>query len=274
VSSGFDPFEERELPPMSAEMFTTLVVARLRSNGFEVEGQRKLELTIRRGNASSETKLDAYYERYRAEPAILTPVIQGFIADIAEGKVKGTVADPFEQAAPKLLPLLVSSEEWARKREAGVRIAVRPLVDDLRVALVIDETELVTFVELERLRRWDVDAELAFERALENLELRARDIIFSQSGEGVGTLLVDRAGDGYAATRSILPSRLEDWSRRVPGELILGIPSRDLVIGFGSEHPNLDSLAAQVEEGARTNAHGLSKELLVYRTGRLETYRR
>jgi hypothetical protein len=274
VSPDTDLFEEREQPPMSAEMFTTLVAARLRSGGIHADRQRKLKLTIRAGNGPGIAQLDSCYERYRADPAALTPLIQGFIAHISEGKIGSAAADPFEQAAHKLLPLLVTAEEWGRKREAGVRMVARPLVQDILVALVIDDTESYTFVEQEGLERWDVNTESAFDKALQNLEARARDIKFSQAGEGTGTLLVDRTGDGYAATRALLASRFVDWSKRVSGELILGIPNRDLMIGFGSQHPELETLAAQVKEDARTYAHGLSKELLGYRSGKLGIYRR
>ena len=273
MSIGFDLFEEREQPPISAEMFTTLVVARLRVCGMEVEGQQRLELTIRSGNEPTIAHLDAYYRRYRAEPSVLTPLIQEFVDDVTKGQIKHATSDSYQSIAPNLLPLLVSSAEWQEKREVGVRLIVRPLVRDVGIALVIDETNVITFVGLERFARWQVSTADAYEVATANLEHRARDVQFSVTGDGVETLLVDREADGYAATRAILPSRLADWASRVAGELVLGIPSRGFLIGFSSLHPNLAALAAQVEKDTRTEEHGLSRELLVYREGELEIYR-
>lgn len=272
MSWGFNPFEERDQPPMSAEMFTTLVAARLRSGGFAVERERRLEITVPVGGVSTVVHLGPYYTRYRAEPAALSPLINECIEGIASGKSTPEASDSFERAAPNLLPLLISSAEWEKKHAQGVRIVVRPLVQDVGIAMVEDEPDVITYVELERFAGWGVDAGSAYERAIENLERRARDIPFSQVGEREEILLIDSVSDGYAATRALVPSRLREWAKRVPEELVLGIPGRGFLIGFSSRHPNLQGLAVQVEHDARSDEHGLSPRLLVYRGGGFEIY--
>jgi uncharacterized protein YtpQ (UPF0354 family) len=117
-----------------------------------------------------------------------------------------------------------------------------------------------------------VDITSAYDTAMDNLERSARDVPFSQTGGGVETLLIDRAADGYAATRALVRARMEDWSRRVPGELVLGIPNRGFLVGFSNRHPNLDALAGQVQNDARADEHGLSPSLLVWRRGELGIY--
>ncbi len=272
MSWGLNPFEERDQPPMSARMFTTLVAVRLRSAGIAVEEQRPLTITVPVDGVSTVVHLDSYYRRYRAEPGTLTPLIKECIEGIVKGESEPEAKDSFERAAPNLLPLLISSAEWEQKQAEGIRMVVRPLVQDLGIALVEDGPDAITYVELERFASWGVDIGSAYEHALDNLERRAQEIPFSQIGEGRETLLIDRAADGYAATRVLVPSRLGEWSSRVPGELVLGMPSRGFLIGFSSEHPKLEALAAQVENDARVNEHGLSPRLLVYRSGELEIY--
>jgi hypothetical protein len=271
VSFGFNPFEERERPPMSAEMFATLVVARLRGVvGIVVQERHGLEFKLRVDEQARVAHLDSYYRRYRAEPNALTPLIWQFIDDLRAGVPEPPAPESFGQIAPRLMPLLISSAEWSQKREQGIRLVVRPLVQDLGIALVIDEPTAIRYVELEAIPRWEIDVALAYDAALDNLERRAQGVQVAQIGVGAEMLLIDRAADGYAATRAFLPSRQQDWSRRVPGELLLGLPTRDFLIGFSREHPNVEALQAQVAEDAQNQDHGLIPQLLVYRDGTLE----
>jgi uncharacterized protein YtpQ (UPF0354 family) len=140
----------------------------------------------------------------------------------------------------------------------------------LGIALVIDEPAVMTYVQLEALACWGIEMNTAYETATDNLERRAQRISYSHIGEGREMLLIDRATDGYAATRAILPSRLESWSKQIPGELLLGLPTGDFLIGFSREHPGLTGLREQVAQDARTHEHGLMPQLLVYRSGVLQ----
>lgn len=257
---------------MSADLFTTLVVARLRSGGLEVAGQKRLEVTLRTGDSHIVAQLDSYYQRYRREPGDLTPLIQELIDAVREGDFKKTIVGSFEQAAPDLLPMLVTGKDWQKRMDEGIHLAVRPLVQELGIAIVIDEPELITFVQTEMLGAWHIDYDTAFDAAIGNLEQRAKSIPYSQNGEGVETILVDKAGDGYAATRGILPSRLQDWAKRVPGDLVIGVPRRDFLVGCGSTHPHIDAIAEQVEKDQKADEHGLASGLLVYKDNRLEQF--
>ncbi len=270
----FNPFAERVAPPMSAAMFTAFVVARLRRvAGIEIDAQRELELRLRvRGN-STLARLNESYERFRAEPDHLASIVDETIQSLLAGEAsapKGNLS--FDQVSANLLPLLLSASEWEEKRAAGIRAVVRPLVEDVGIALVVDAPETITYVELDAFPRWQIDVASGYDAAFANLEERARGISYSQIGEGEATLLIDRATDGYAATRALVPSRWVDWSNRLPGELLLGIPHRDFLIGFSRQHPKLDALRAQVAADASAHSHVLTRKLLVYREGGLQIF--
>ncbi len=270
----YNPFAEREPPPMSAPMFTTLVVSRLRSvPGIEIDSQKQLAIRLRLRGGVNTTHLEGYYREYRAQPRALTAIVERIVEQVASGRgeLKALASDSFEEVAPFLFPLLISSREWQQKREAGLRLVVRPLLQDVGITLVVDEPEQITYLELDAMVHWGMDAELAYETANQNLERQARAVSTSEMGEGARTLLVDRA-DGYAATRALLPARLEDWASRVPGELLLGLPHRDFLIGFSSQHPNREELRAQVAEDAQRDPHSPSREVLVYRGGSLVVF--
>ncbi|MGB8648987.1 MAG: hypothetical protein WCF84_27370 [Anaerolineae bacterium] len=269
----FDSFDEREQPPMSAEMFATVVMARLRPVAdIVVESHRGLEFQLRIRGESRLAHLDGYYRRYRSAPQKLTSLVQELIVSFQRGAAPADRGQMFDDAAPHLLPLLMTSAEWNARRASGLRLVIRPLVDDLGIALVVDEPNAVTYVQLAAFPQWGVDMVTAYDTAMNNLSRLADAHSVSQVGEGEEMLLIDRSPDGYAATRAILPSRLEEWSRRVPGELVLGLPTRNFLIGFSGEHPNRAALAAQVEADAHASEPGLMSKLLVYRNGALQLF--
>ncbi len=252
---------------MSAEMFATVVIARLRPvEQVEVESHRGLDLELRvRGEAYS-LHLEPYYARYRAAPGTLTPIVQEVIESLSGRSSPVAGAPEYERVAESLMPLLMTSAEWQRKRTAGLRLVVQPLVEDLGTTLVIDEPEGITYVELRMFSSWGIDPATAYDQAIRNLAERSYGVEVTQVGEGEETLLIDRAE--YAAERVLLPSRLQDWSERVAGELLLGIPQPHFLIGFSRANPARAELAAQVEKDAQ-GEHGLMAKLLVYRDGEL-----
>lgn len=272
MSWDYDPFAERDQPPMSAELFTTLVAARLRPiEEVEVESAKGLELKLRVRGIPMTAPLDHYYEVYLENPRILTPLVSDVISSLKRGKLPiPEERDAFTMIAPSLFPLLMSAGEWQQKRSEGLRLVIRPLVQDLGIALVRDHGSEIEFVQLDAIPRWGIDAEAAYETANVNLDQIAIAVPISEYDQGASKLLIDNFGDGYAATRAILPSRLEDWARRIDGDLVLGLPKRDFLIGFSRNHPNFDQLQNQIHNDALEDVRGLLSELLIYREGALE----
>jgi uncharacterized protein YtpQ (UPF0354 family) len=267
-------FDEREIPPMSAEMFSALVTARLRPlPEIEIEGGKGLALQLRVRGQATTAHLERAYERYRAAPEALTPVIDEFIRGLLGGETQApSGTDEYARIAPNLFPRFMTAQQWSEKREANLRLVIRPLAQDLGVALVIDRGEEIEYVQLDAIPAWGVDAQLAYATAMENLERAAASIETVSHGEGVETLLIDHAADGYAAARALLPSRWRAWQARVQDELVLAIPTRDLLLGFARAHPALEELRAQVRRDAHTQPNGLFAELLVVRDNALEIF--
>jgi uncharacterized protein YtpQ (UPF0354 family) len=270
----WDPksLEDREVPPMSAELFTTLVVARLRPvKGVEVQGGKALTVNLRLGEGEQSFPLDRYYERYRTHPDQVDALVQELIGDIVTGQKQVPVGNAeFARVAPKLLPRLLTAQQWMDKRELGARLVIRPVVEDLGVALVLDHGAELEYVQLGAIPAWGVDAQAVYETALANLERGAQAIETRVNGEGVQTLLIDSHPDGYAAERALLPRRLAAWQMQVPGELVLGMPTHGLLLGLSSEHPALEDVRAQVAQDAGAELDGLFGRLLRVRNQALE----
>lgn len=267
-------FDEREIPPMSAEMFSALVTARLRPlPEIEIRGGKGLALQLRVCGQDTTAQLERAYEKYRAAPESLTSVIDEWIQALVRGEMetlRGT--DEFARLAPQLFPQMMTAQQWSAKREQGLRLVIRPLVQDLGIAIVIDRASEIEYVQIETIPQWGVDAQQVYEAAFQNLERAARNVEIVAHGAGDEILLMDSSGDGYAAAHVLLPTRWREWQARVPGELVLALPTRDLLLGFSRTHPAFDELRAQVQADAQTQPNGLFPYLLCVRDNALEIF--
>lgn len=238
-------------------MFSALVTARLRSTqDIEIQSGKGLQLKLRvRGNETT-AQLERAYETYRANPDALSPVIEQWIDALLRGAGDQSVGNgTFARAREKLLPRLMTAQQWMNKRDEGLRLVIRSIVQDLGVALILDQGDAFEYVQLDAIPAWGVDSETAYNVALENLERDSTNVQTSVNGQANETLLIDHSTN--AATRALLPSRRADWQTRVQGELVLGMPTHDLLLGFTREHPAFDALRAQIAADARASANGL-----------------
>ncbi len=254
-------------------MFSALVTARLRPiRAIEIEGGKGLQLKLRVHGQAVTAQLERYYERYRADTSLLTPVINQFIETLVsgvEGRVQGT--EEFARIEPQLFPRLITAQQWMDKRNAGLRLVVRPVVQDLGEAVVMDRGNEFEYVPLEAIPTWGVDSQTVYDAALKNLERVSASLSTAQNGEGIETLLIAQA-DSYAAEQVLIPGWLTRWQARIQGELVLGLPTHDLLLGFARNHPAFDDLRAQVAEDASSQPDGLLPHLLILRDNTLELF--
>ncbi len=263
-------FDEREIPPMSAEMFSALVTARLRPlNEIEILGGKGLQLRVRVRGAETLAQLERYYERYRANPDALSPVIDQFIDALLNGeKAQAVGNEKFLQVRAKLLPRLMTASQWMKKRDEGLRVVVRSIVQDLGMALILDNGAEIEYVQIDAIPAWGIDSQTAYDAALENLERTAQTNSTMSNSDGIETLLLDHSAN--AAASVLRASRLADWQARIEGELVLAIPTHDLLVGFSRAHPAFTELRAQVAADATSSANGLFEKLLLVRQGELQ----
>ena len=73
-------------------------------------------------------------------------------------------------------------------------------------------------------------------------------------------MLVCETNDGYAATRVLLPDLMDDWARRIPGRMLIGIPNRDFLIAFSDRDPqHMAAITSQVRGDARRREHEIGR---------------
>lgn len=262
--------DEREIPPMSAEMFSTLVTARLRgSKDVELVGGKGLQLQLNVRGQETTAQLERVYERYRANPEAVLAIIDLYIDDLVNGgNTERPGNEKFLAVRGLLLPRLLTSQQWMDKRDSGLRLVIRPIAEDLGAGLVIDRGDEFEYVQLDAIPEWEIDPQSAYDAAQENLARASLDAPYSANGQGTAALLVDHSPN--AAARVLLRERMAAWRAFVGGELIVGMPTHDLLLGFARTHPAFDDLRAQVAEDAEASSNGLLGTLLRVHEGALE----
>ncbi|WP_029214418.1 DUF1444 family protein [Kallotenue papyrolyticum] len=253
----------------------TQAAAHLLATQGEVEivdlGELTLELRVSGRDVAAE--LHNFYALYRHAPEQLPAIWDALRAAVLELPPDRSEDDPetlLERVMPMLKPLALL--QAVRERRLPL-LAYRPLVGQLMLAYVIDEGRSVAYINEDHLRTWRVDEALLHRRALANLRRRPWRPQPGRLGSGAQSLLIFNSGDGYDATRVILPELFSEFAASIPGRLVLGVPNRDFLIAFSDADPEIvERIRAQIARDQRAQQYPLSDELLTYRAGRLELY--
>jgi uncharacterized protein YtpQ (UPF0354 family) len=112
------------------------------------------------------------------------------------------------------------------------------------------------------------------EQAVINLRRRTHERVdYMTAGEGDQRLYIFNSGDGYDATRLLLSDVLATWARTLPGNLVIGIPNRDFLIGFSDANSEiLERIAQQVQADAVGREYGLTEQLFTLESGQVREY--
>ena len=137
----------------------------------------------------------------------------------------------WEAAAPRLYPVLRSTTSPEQALAAAARDPSRALVR-ARVApflhqlLVLDHGDHVVYVTRADLERWEIAADDARIVALTNLQEGSG---LTQRSDGLWSVEV---GDGYDASRLLLPAVLKAFADQVQGRVLAAVPhARCLLVG-------------------------------------------
>ncbi len=230
-----------------------------------------LHLRVRGREVTSE--LSSFYAAYRGAPEQLQAVWQTLTEALTTLPPDRTEDDP-SVLLLRVMPMLKPIALLNQLREQKLPMLVyRPLVGELMVTYVIDEGQSVAFLNEVHLERWGVTEPLLWAQAVGNLRARPVHTPAHVIGSGAGSLLIVNGGDGYDATRVLLPELFSGLAARIPGRIVIGVPNRDFLIAFSDADRRIfDQVRAQIETDARAQEHPLTDQLLTYNNGALALY--
>ena len=261
-------------PLLQPDEFTQAAAQRLATEAeVEVLGIDELSLHLRVHGREVTSDLESFYALYRNAPETLESVwemLVDVLADDLPDRSEDSADVLLDRVLPMLKPLALLSEVRAERLPL---LVYRPLAGNLMVTYVVDEGQRVVYLNEGHLERWGVGEGVLWARAMGNLRARSTAAAAGADRHGRG-LDHDlerrrRLRRGAAAAAGAL-QRVRGGD---PGNLVIGVPSRDFLIAFSDADRRIFSqIQAQIETDARVLAQPLTDQLFTYGNGVLRQY--
>ncbi len=252
---------------LTLEQLAAQIVARLRQTPGVVAakvGQRGVVAVTMRtgaGQRSFDLDVDPFYRAYIAEPPSLDAVVSLAVQQAVA--VPGSLGG-LEQRAPvsALLPQLKDATFLRDASREGGPLVARPFADNLSVVYVADAPAAMRYITEADLRVQGWTPQHLDAVALENLRLRIATTPFSQANQGRQVAIISATGDGYDAARILVPGLREMLAQRLPGRMLFGIPTRDILVAIGDADPAyVKQVAQRVRDDYESRPFPLSPHL-------------
>jgi uncharacterized protein YtpQ (UPF0354 family) len=240
---------------------------------LRVEIIRDLEITTTSADGLELTSfLDNAYATYKQDPKAKASIIQDFIASLGPTAV---VAEGVDRT--RIVPV-IKDRPWLEEtrralRDRGAKEVPEHVYEDFSRDLVIlyaeDSPTNIRYLTPEDLTRAGVERHELRALACENLKRLLPKI----ERHGDRGLYMITAGGTYEASLLLLDSIWRDGQMDVQGDIVVAIPTRDLLFVTGSRHSDGMERAKQfVQEAFHGGAYRLTTKLFVYRHGAFEEF--
>jgi len=253
--------------PLTLRDFKNKVAAAI-VTGTDLQGDpgfgSAVDVTRPDGLDTLQLVVDDAYREYRAAPARQQGIVDGLAQDAVtqmdEGNAKRSVADVKDQLMPVLKRRTVVT--------GAVENPVATRFDDLDVVYGVQGDHYFTVVTQSDLERWGKSAEEIDALAKSNLEKQTnkeQKLLCEPSG---GQKLCGWAsGDGYDATRMLVPGLRRQIVKELGGPAVYAIPLESVFVDLTRKYAEV--IKGKVLQEFTTGENPLSPELFEERNGRL-----
>jgi uncharacterized protein YtpQ (UPF0354 family) len=251
------------------------VASALREAGYEAEPGFGAKVRAEDGPNWVEVTLDAAVREYRKDPDRRDAVVQGVVRDARRRLQDGISALSFADARPWLMPILKPRFGLRTLDEAP---AETPFVAGLAVVYAVQREHDFTLVTPADVARWGLALGEINGIAIGNLlrqTNREEKLLCEPSG---GSELCGWAsGDGYDATRMIVPGLRRQIEREYEAPAVYAVPTEDVFVALPlslAARKNTEKLLRiKVRRDFTTGEKPVSAELFVERDGKLVVFR-
>jgi uncharacterized protein YtpQ (UPF0354 family) len=263
---------------LSPQKFTETFAAEMRKAvpTLNVTIVAPLELRVKDATGHETTSfLDNAYRSYRMTPADGDAIIAQYVVSFKESR--GAIDTPIDKT--RIVPVIKDKNYLAGVRESLVaRGQSAPDFMDLYevynselwIFYAEDSPKNMRFLSKKDLAKLDLDTNSVRTLAVENL----RKIVPQPEIMGGNGIYMLRAGGDYEASLLLADKLWTSGQFKVDGDIVVAVPSRDVVIITGSS--NRAAIAKAREVATKTlaeAAYRLTPELFVYRNGKFEVFR-
>ncbi|MBU6335572.1 MAG: DUF1444 family protein [Chloroflexi bacterium] len=227
-------------------------------------------IRARAGTRAVSTELGRFYQAYAARPDELDTIVSALVT-VLTSDVPERSEREFTAIAPRLLPMLKPADILVGVRERRVpMLAYQDFPGELVITYAIREARSVVYINEVQLDAWGVDVSEVHRHAIANLRRRTAQVQAISVGDSPRRLFMFNTGDGCDAARILLGDIIETWTRRVTGTLVIGIPHRDLLIGFGDADAEFaQTVTQQIQLDALASPSRITERLFSWQRGRL-----
>ena len=256
---------------LSPDQFTQVVVKAIRqaqpANSVTIKGKLELAIQYPEGKGAV-AYLDNAYSKYLSDPAGLEEILQKYIAALADMQKKAT-AKTVAIDRTRIVPI-VKDRHWlaeVRKSLKGGKQAIDNVYEDYNEELMVifaeDTDNNINYFSPKDLEKLDIPRDKLRELAIENLR---RLLPKPQIRAGALASMITVGGD-YEASLLLFDDL---WANlpAVDGEIVVAVPTRDLLVFTGSHNQKgLEKIREFASTESRESAYRLSDKLFVYRNG-------
>jgi len=245
--------------------------------GSKVEIVKDLELKVTSADNSDFTVfLDNAYDSYKQDPKSKDAVIKKFAAAALE-TINQQTTEVLDQSR---IVAVVKDRAWlddARQTLAakGSDKEFKILHDDLNSELIIlyaeDTPKNMRYLGPKELEAAHLDRAELRSLAVENLKRTIPKI----ERYGTNGLFMLTAGGDYEASLLVIDSIWPGIQKDVKGEIVVAIPTRDLLIVTGSEDvEGINKMKELVQKASSQGSYRLTTKLFVYRGGKFVEFQK
>jgi len=260
---------------LARSSFGEVVAAELRSAGYEAAPGSGFDVTVQEGPNRIDVGLEDAFARYRTDPQQQDEIVGGVVEDARARLENGLSQTALADVRAEVMPLLKGRFEL---RTYGFEPAQTRFPGGLAVVYAVDGEDAFTLVRPEDVERWGTTVAELHERALDNLLARTNEeepLLCEPSG---GQELCGWAsGDGYDATRMVVPELRDQIVRELGGPAAYAAPMENVYIALALEvleSGNTEELLRlKLERDFQTSDDPLSPEVFVERGGELVLHR-
>jgi uncharacterized protein YtpQ (UPF0354 family) len=236
---------------------------------------KDLELSLTTADGRESTSfLDNAYDTYKQDPEAKADVIKRFVAASLEGIV--LVRDEIDRT--RIVPIIKDRPWLEETRQAllsrGVKEAPEHVYEDFSSDLIIlyaeDSPKNIRYLgpkdlELAKIQRSELRA-----LASENLTRLLPKI----ERHGTNGLYMITSGGDYEASLLVLDSIWSSGQMDVNGDVVIAIPTRDLLLVTGSRNEQgIAKIRQMAREASTGGSYRLTQKLFVYRSGKFTEFK-
>lgn len=256
---------------MSREQFVEQVVELIRKRFPLVKIGRATEPFSLRLNGKI-IGLENLYRSVMQKPDAMVHTVERWGVELlraAEGSPDRNA--PFEELSERVMPVLVTTEYFDAAKGAVVG---QPLVEGIYVTYVIDGDRTITHIPNAQFKKWDIELDDLHDKALANLVSKSETLAAdaAQDEDGKVNLILFTLGDGYDASRLLLPTLHERLKEHLGSPFLAAIPNRDILICIRNDSSILGSVKAQIAQDYRTMPRQITERLFLVTPDGLAPY--